>query len=61
MLFEWVHLNQTELPHTKHPALSAAETLVQGDMSVSDSVFACWTLLSLAGVCVMVQYYYEKG
>lgn len=37
MLFEWVHFNQNELPHTKHPA---AEALEQGDMSVSGSVFA---------------------
>lgn len=37
MLFEWVHLNQNELPHTKHPA---AEALVQGDVSVSGSIFA---------------------
>lgn len=41
MLSERVHLNQSELSHTKHPALNAAETLVQGDMSVSGSVFAC--------------------
>lgn len=60
MLVERVHLSQNELPHTKQPALSAAEGLVQGNMSVFGSVFACWTLLSLTVVDVMVQYYYEK-